>query len=106
MRWYSPLYMGESVKNSRMFYKFKLEHTKDFTGVYCIVLSETAGELLEICSGENLRRNYRIMGEPLIVGLAGTRHEAFELTGQILLDIHKKTGGTDVHGFFGKVKEQ
>lgn len=106
VRWYRNLYLGRSVRNSRLYYRFKLDHTRSFTGVYCISLSENSSELLDIISGENLRRNYRFMGEPLVVGLAGSRREAYELAGRIISDVYRKTGGTDVHAAFGQEKAE
>ena len=100
MRWYKDLYLGSSVKNRKRYYKYCISYSKKLTGTYCIVLSQNGGDLLDICHSELMRFPNFFPEDPLILGIAGSRSEAFLLAGDIIMDVIKETGGTDVRAYF------
>ena len=104
MRWYKSLYLGDSVKHRKLFYKYCISHSKRLTGTYCIVLSQNDGELLDICHSELMRFPFSYRKDPLILGIAGSKSEACILAGNIILDVMNETGGTDVHSYFRERK--
>ena len=103
IRWYRDLYLGDSVKGSASYYRFLLNHTKRLTGIYCILPSEQADGMLDIMRCDLVRLKGFDRAEPFIVGLAGSKKEAMELTGRIIADIITKTGSTDIKGYFSTV---
>ena len=100
MRWYKDLYLSSSVKNRKRYYKYCISYSKKLTGTYCIVLSQNGGDLLDICHSELMRFPNSFPEDPLILGIAGSRSEAFLLAGDIIMDMLKETGGTDVRAYF------
>jgi hypothetical protein len=100
MRWYKDLYLGDSVKHRKRYYKYCISYSKKLTGTYCIVLSQNDGGLLDICHSELLRFPFTYRNEPLIIGIAGSKSEACLLAGDIIQDVVKETGGTDLHSYF------
>lgn len=102
MRWYKDLYLGKSLQGKRMYYQYMLRFTKRVTGVYCLMPSGNREDLLDICHGELLRMSNVYPREQLVVGMAGSYKEACILAGEIVLDVLRRTGSTDVHAFFEK----
>lgn len=100
MRWYKNLYLGDSVKHRKRYYKYCIGYSKKLTGTYCVVLSQNDGGLMDICHSELLRFPFTYRYDPLILGIAGSRSEAILLAGDIILDVMKKTGGTDLQSYF------
>ncbi len=100
MRWYKHLYLGSSVKNRKLYYKYLISHTRKLTGTYCIVLSQNADGLLDICHSELLEYPFSFREEPLILGLAGSKSEARLLAADMIMDVYRETGGFDIHGYF------
>ncbi len=101
MRWYKDMYIGESVGRDAKYYKYLIHYTKKPTGVYCLMPAAGQDDLIDICRSELLRVPAYYPEDQLVIGLAGSRAEACLLAGNIILDILKKTGGTDVRSFFG-----
>lgn len=90
MKFARKLYVTEGIKDSKSL-RFKLKHGKKWRGLYVIVLSPGRDEL-EIYHCGLLRQSYYRNYPLWVVGLAGSREEAFELVGQIVEDIYAKTG--------------
>ncbi|MCR4672907.1 MAG: hypothetical protein K5637_06700 [Lachnospiraceae bacterium] len=104
IRWYRDLYLGDSVKGSLGYYRFVINHTKRLTGLYCILPGENDGGMLDIVRCDLVRTGISDVKEPFIIGLAGSKREAMELTGSIVSDVIAKTGSSDVKGFFNSVR--
>ncbi len=102
MNWYKKLFAGESLGRSRSYYRFLIEHTKRPVGTYSILLPAARDRLLEICRSEQTRDKHCCKDDQLIVGLAGTKAEAYELAGRIVLHVLNETGGTDLKAFFAE----
>lgn len=100
MRWYRDLYLGDSMKGKRKYYQYVIQYTKKITGTYCILPAGNPEDLLDICHSELLRMEKMYARDQLVLGLAGSRREAFELAGAIVLDVVNQTGGTDIRAYF------
>ncbi len=100
MRWYKKLYLGDSMQGKSLYYQYVIRFTKKMTGTYCLMPAKNHQDLLDICHSELLRIPQFYPKDQLVIGLAGSRREACELAGQIVLDVLKATGGTDVHAYF------
>lgn len=100
MRWYKELYLGDSMRGKSLYYQYVIRFTKKITGTYCLMPAKNRQDLLDICHSELLRIPQFYPKDQLVIGLAGSRREACELAGQIVLDVLNKTGSTDVHAYF------
>ena len=80
MRWYNKMYLGESIQGKKMYYQYAIQHTKRLTGTYCLMPAA--------CKEDQL-----------VIGLAGSYREACLLAGEIVLDVLKKTGSTDIRAY-------
>lgn len=100
MRWYKELYLGDSLRGKSLYYQYVIRFTKKITGTYCLMPSKNRDDLLDICHSELLRIPQLYSKDQLVIGLAGSRSEAYELAGQIVVDVLNKTGSTDVHAYF------
>ena len=101
MRWYKKLYVGESLKNKTLYYKYIIKYTKKVTGTYCILPASGKKDLLDICHSELLRVNTFYADDHIVVGIAGSRRGAYDVAASIVSDSIKHTGNTDVKGFLG-----
>ena len=100
MRWYKKLYPGDSMRGKSLYYQYMIRFTKKLTGTWCLMPAKNSQDLLDICHSELLRVPQLYGEDQLVVGLAGSRWEAYKLAGQIVLDVLNKTGSTDVHAYF------
>ena len=80
MRWYNKMYLGKSIQGKKMYYQYAIRHTKRLTGTYC-------------------RVSKQYPKDQLVIGLAGSYREACLLAGEIVLDVLKKTGSTDIRAY-------
>ena len=99
MKWYRKLYLVKSLPHKRGYYKFLVEKTRRYAGMYCILLSPHPGCLLDICRCEMLRSPQLFQMGDMVVGMAGSRKESRELAGQMILDALAATGSADVRAF-------
>jgi len=99
MNWYQDLYIGKSIDNKVKKVIRKLERNSGQLKLYCICISASTKDSLDIIPSWEItvfRRHYEDLK---IVGLAGDKDEAIELTGQIISDIYEKTNGLDVRDY-------
>ena len=98
MKWYKPLYVGESIKSVR-FTQFQIDYRKKCKNYYCITLSKTDHALLEIYES----RFFRMPGfDPdgfLILGLASNKKEAVDVVRNIIEDVYVHTHGFDIASY-------
>lgn len=101
MRWYKNLYVGESLKNKTLYYKYILKYTKKLTGTYCIMPASGEKDLLDICHSELLGIDKFYSKDQLVVGIAGSKREAYDIVVDIITDSIRQTGSIDVKRFLG-----
>ena len=100
MRFYKDLYVGENAKKKIRKIKNAIVSGKAKAGVYVISLSACSSDLLDIMPAFMLHASrYRKLE---ILGVAVTKEEALEVGRMIIMDVYEKTGGFDVHSYFGK----
>ena len=101
MRWHKDLYVGESLRKKTLYYKYILKYTKKVTGTYCILPASGKADLLDICHSELLKFDKFYPDDQIVVGIAGSRREAYDVAARIISDSIKETGSTDVKGYLG-----
>ncbi len=86
--WISPSLEAGKV---RLFRKFK--SGRPDRSVWLIALSESSGHLLDIIPGKALRQKYFRKSAQTVIGAAGTKEEAEELSASILYSSYMLSGG-------------
>ncbi len=92
------LYFGEEAGKKKAKIINQLDKHQLSFGVYVITLASNGKDLLDVLPAFMLYRNHTRDRE--ILGIAVTKEEAFEVCGQIIADVHSKTGAYDVRSFF------
>ena len=101
MNWHKKMYVGESVKGKVRYYRFLILHTDKLTGLYCLLSPVNKDDQMEIIRAENLRDPVYACGDQTVLGLAGTRREAYYLAGAMMQDAYRKTGRYSIRQLFG-----
>ena len=99
MRWYNKMYLGKSIQGKKMYYQYAIRHTKRLTGTYSLMPAACKDDLIDICGSDLLRVSKQYPKDQLVIGLAGSYREACLLAGEIVLDVLKKTGSTDIRAY-------
>jgi hypothetical protein len=101
MKWYSGLYVGESVKKDVDKIKWKIIHQAGQIGVCVVAVASNPQNLLEIIpTWELMQRAYIRKDDLEIVGVAKDRDEAVELVVRIVDEVYMQTGTVDVRSYF------
>lgn len=98
MRFYSKLYVGDSIRNVRRT-KWKLRHNAGQIRVYIIALAG-GSDLLEIYHCAFLQQAYYKKHPPFIVGIAGGYDEAVMLSVKIIQEVSGKLGHYRIKSYF------
>ena len=97
MKWYHDLYVGEEANRKKNKIINHLDRHKIIFGVYVITLASNGKDLLDVLPAFMLlRENNR---DRMILGIAVTKEEAFEVCKQIIMDVFRKTGQYDIRVF-------
>ena len=100
MRFYKDLYAGDNARKKINRIKNGIGKGKFQSGVYVIVLSACKDDLLDLMPAYMLHASrYK---DTEILGVALSKTEAMEVGRRIIMDVYDKTGGFDVHAYFGK----
>lgn len=104
MRWYDRLYVGEKAKKDR--YSI-IQAVREGRSMGYYVLTPAAGgrNLLDIYPALTLMQPYYKERDLLIVGVAADYEDAAALSGRIVGEVYKKTGGFDISGFLFREDE-
>lgn len=101
MRWYDRLYVGEKAKKNR-YSVIQAVRNGNPTGYYVLTPASGGNNLLDIYPALTLMQPYYKQQELLIVGVAADYEDAARLSGKIIEEVYKKTGGFDVSGWLLK----
>ena len=93
------LRIGESVKKADRIRR-KLNHGKIVPGVYLITFSENPRNLLEIIPALTMIQQSAADICPEIIGLAGNKDEAVEMTVEIIQEVYDRTGDFRVEEYW------
>lgn len=96
MKWYEPLYVGESVKKKWKTIKWKINHNAGVWKGFVITLANHESDLLEIYPARLLKQKGEWKKNLEIIGLAGTYEEALDMVQSLIGEIYHQTGTTDV----------
>ncbi len=100
MKWYKKLYLGESIKQAKWIC-FQITFGKKSKGYYCISLSNSPNNLLDIYPSQFLRTPEMNTDGIYIVGLASNKTEAFDVVRDIIEDVYVHTHGFDLRSYLG-----
>ena len=98
MRWYERLYVGEKAKKNR-YNIIQAARNGKASGYYILTLPGNRRNLLDIYPALALQQPYYRQKDFLVVGIAADYEDAVLLSGKIVKEVYKKTGGFDVSGF-------
>lgn len=104
MRFYRNLYLSPNIRHPEVL-KWRLRHHAGNLAVYVITLSgddpvSGPGEnQLEFCHCVFLHQPYMRKQDPMIIGIAEGRLQAFELVTRIVQDCLDATGSCDLKAF-------
>lgn len=104
MKWYDPLYVGESISGKENRLKWKIEHNWLTLSIYVIAFASNPDNLLDLIPAKELLQRGYPKKELHIIGLAKGYDEAVDLTVQIIDEVYKKTGAVDVRRYLGQVR--
>ncbi|MEI3266442.1 hypothetical protein [Frisingicoccus sp.] len=100
MKWYKKLYLGESIKGEKWL-RFQIAFGKKSKGYYCIALSDSPRNLLDIYPSRFLRTPEMNTDRIYIVGLASDKSEAFEVVRDIIEDVYVHTHDFNIRNYLG-----
>lgn len=103
MKWYSKLYVSESIEKKANQIKWRINHNAGCIRVYVIAFASNPDNLLEIIPSWNLMQKAYPKKNIKIIGLAKEYDEALELVRQIIEEVYQNTGTVDVWQY---LKEQ
>ena len=99
LKWCRDLRIGESVKEADRIRR-KLNHGKIVPGVDLITFSENPRNLLEIIPALTMIQQSAADICPEILGLAGNKDEAVEMTVEIIQEVYDRTGDFRVEEYW------
>ena len=93
MKYWRRMWISPSLESgkTKLFRELKSGRLK--TSVWLIALSESSGHLLDIYPGKALRQKYFRKSGQMVIGAAGTKEEAEELSASILYSSYMLSGG-------------
>ena len=98
MKWHTLLYFGEQAAKKRTKIVHDIDQKKISFGTFVIILAVNGKDLLDILPAYMLyKESYQ---DQVILGVAVTKEEAFEVCEKIICDVYERTGGYDVRSFF------
>lgn len=106
MRWYDRLYVGEKAKKNR-YSIIQAVRRGEPMGYYVLTPPSNGNNILDIYPAVTLMQPYYKQRDLLIVGVAADYEDAARLSGRIIAQVYKRTGGFDVSGWlFGRDGEE
>lgn len=100
MRYYKDLYVSERLQKKKDKIIGKLENGKVQFQIYLIVLAANRQNHLEFFDAVLMQQHWFGKKDDLtIVGLADGYGEAVQIVTEIVNDVLKETGGTDIRGY-------
>ena len=97
MKFYKNLYIGDTVKKPHKIMK-KLKKDKILPSIYVIVCMEGKRQL-EIYHSLMLQQWYYKEASPAVIGIAGSKEEAFDLIQKVAQEAVDTTGAADLTAY-------
>lgn len=95
MKWYKPLYIGESIEKKKTKIVWKIEHNVLQPSIYLILLSTNGKDNFKIIPSALFLQKFYPKDDAYILGIAKGTDEATKLVGLMVEDAIKETGDTD-----------
>lgn len=95
MRLWDHLYMGQNANRARTGILKGLRSGSLLPDTYVITLPENGKHIFDICPVSLLSGRERQREDLLILGIARGYQEAVQVTGQMVDDMYRQTGGFD-----------
>lgn len=92
VNWYKNLYVGDTAKKKQKKWMRRIENKKAAPGVWLLTLPSNQQNNLDVIPADLLLQPAVRRNCPMIVGLAVSREEAFELVEAIALETYRETG--------------
>lgn len=99
MRWYAHLYTGKYAEAHRASILRGIREGRRMPSVYVITHALHSDGLLDIYRHHELKKPLIASADPLILGIAMGRSEAFEVARCIIDDLYREKGGFDIDAF-------
>lgn len=108
MVWYDHLYLGKgcSFRGKAARLKNQITQRKRHSTVWLITLPQSEHTLLEIVPSILLLQTNYPAEELVIIGMAATRREAFQLVEQIFGEVYVSCGNCDVAAFVNENRKK
>lgn len=111
MHFYKDLYVSPNIDHVKAL-KWRLRHHAGNLALYVILLDEHPQEDADIAGGHLsvmhcafLHQRWYRQQDPLIVGIAEGRQQAFDLVKEMMDDTLRATGGVDVRSYLLSIQE-
>lgn len=106
MKWYSKLYVSESIGKKANRIKWRINHNAGTVSVYVIAFASNRENLLDIIPSWNLMQKYYPKRDMKIIGIAKGYDEALMLVRDIIDETYRNTGSTDVWSYLREERRQ
>ena len=93
MRLYKDLLVGDQIGYKKYQILWRLRHNKFQLGVYIILMAPDPQNLMEVIPASLLRQPYYQKQDLFVLGIAGSKKEAYELVRQLIEEVYRETGG-------------
>ncbi len=100
--WYNNLYVGEIASRRKRKIIRNIKKHKNQLGVYVITLPRNSDNLLDIYPSVILNQRYYVNRRIDVVGICGSRDEAFSVITEIVMDCYNNYGNTNLADMFNE----
>ncbi len=95
LKWYSKLYVGDSVRSRSRRLRWKISAGIGTLGIYLITIAANPNDQFDIISTLELQKKAIRKRCPLIIGMANGKEEAFDLIERIYTEALLKGNTAD-----------
>ncbi len=102
MKWHSPLYVGDSLRDRKAEVTSMIEDGSCDPRIRIVTLASNGQDLLDIRQGAGWAARCAEADQPLILGIAGSRREALQLVQMMVEECWLLQGNADLRQFFSE----
>ena len=100
MNWHKNMYFGEEARKKKTKIIYNIDTHKLQVGVYVLTFAANGTDLIDIIPSFMLEKEGYKGRDIVVIGLAASKDEAYEVGRQIITDVYEQTGGFDVRSYF------
>ncbi len=105
LKWNEPLYLGKSVQSHERKIRDRLDQNQIDLGHYLITYAANERDQLDIINTSTLFNENLLKHLPKVIGIAGSRREAYEVVMQITEECLKENGDANLKNYIEKKAE-